>query len=109
MIRLSLAIAALVLMFASPHAVAAELPEMIIRNVLIIEPGSKTDATSVDIQIKKGRVALISEDRIHAEEGVRVEDAENGYLLGNLEVGLSPEFLIVDKIARLKPLYSVCG
>ena len=97
MIRLSLAIAALVLMFASPHAVAAELPELIIRNVQIIEPGSKTDATLVDIQIKKGRVAQISEDRIHAEEGVRVEDAENGYLLGNLEVGLPPQFIIVVK------------
>ena len=76
---------------------AAELPEMIIRNVLIIEPGSKTDSTSVDIQIKKGRVALVSEDRIHAAEGVRVEDAENGYLLGDLEVGLPPQFLIVDE------------
>ena len=81
----------------SNGATAAELPEMIIRNVLVIEPGSKTDATSVDIQIKKGRVALVSEDRIHAAEGVRVEDAENGYLLGDLEVGLPPQFLIVDK------------
>jgi phosphate-selective porin OprO/OprP len=89
---------ALLLLAAIPSlGAAAELPEMIIRNVLIIEPGSKTDATSVDIQLKKGRVALISEDRIHAEAGVRVEDAENGFLLGDLEVGLPPQFIIVDK------------
>ena len=89
---------ALLLIAAIPSLVAAaELPEMIIRNVLIVEPGSKTAATSVDIQIKKGRVALVSEDRIHAEEGVRVEDAAEGYLLGNIEVGLPPQFIIVDE------------
>jgi phosphate-selective porin OprO/OprP len=77
--------------------VAAELPEMIIRNVRISESGSKKDATTVDIHIKKGRVAHVSEDRIHAEAGVRVEDADNGYLVGDLEIGLPPQFLIVDK------------
>ncbi len=88
----------LLLLTAIPSLVAAaELPEMIIRNVLIIDPGNKTDATLVNIRIFKGRVALVSEDRIHAAEGVRVEDAENGYLLGDLEVGLPPQFLIVDK------------
>ena len=88
----------LILTAAGPSpVVAAELPEMIIRNVMILSPGSKTDVSSVDIQIKKGRVALIAEDRIHAEAGVRVEDAESGYLLGNLEVGLPPRFLIVSK------------
>jgi phosphate-selective porin OprO/OprP len=79
------------------HVAAAELPEMIIRNVQIIEAGSKIKTTSVDIHIKKGRVAHVSEDRIHAEAGVRVEDADNGYLMGDLEVGLPPQFLIVDK------------
>ena len=82
--------------WASP-VIAAELPEMIIRNVSILAPGSKTDVSSVDIHIKKGRVALVSEARIHAEAGVRVEDAENGFLLGVLEVGLPPKFLIVVK------------
>ena len=62
--RYLLALAFLLLVATPSLVVAAELPEMIIRNVLIIEPGSKTDATSVDIQIKKGRVALVSEDRI---------------------------------------------
>ena len=42
-------------------------------------------------------MALVSEERIHAAAGVRVEDAEEGYLLGELEVGLPPHFLIVDK------------
>ena len=93
----ALALVLLLHMTIPSHAVGAELPEMIIRNVMILVPGSKTDASSVDIQIKKGRVALISEERIHAETGVRVEDANGGYLLGKLEVGLPPKFLIVSK------------
>ena len=93
----ALALVLLLHMTIPSFAVGAELPEMIIRHVMILVPGSKTDASSVDIQIKKGRVALISEERIHAETGVRVEDANGGYLLGNLEVGLPPKFLIVSK------------
>jgi len=96
MITRALAFALLLLAAVPPLVAAAELPEMIIRNVLVLESGSKTDATSVDIHIIKGRVALVSEDRIHAAAGVRVEDADGGYLLGDLEVGLPPQFLIVD-------------
>jgi phosphate-selective porin OprO/OprP len=97
MVKCALIIVLTLIATGPSRVVAAELPEMIIRNVIILVPGSKTEGSSVDIQIKKGRVALISEDRIHAETDVRVEDAENGYLLGNLEVGLPPRFLIVSK------------
>jgi hypothetical protein len=69
MIRAALAIILMLIAAGSSPVVAAELPEMIIRNVMILVPGSKTEVSSVDIQIKKGRVALNSEDRIHAEAG----------------------------------------
>jgi len=81
---------------ASTPTIAAELPDLIIRNVQVNLPGDETGVRSVDIQILKGRVAHISDDRIHAEEGTRVEDAEDGYLLGNLKIGLPPNFVIVD-------------
>jgi phosphate-selective porin OprO/OprP len=97
MIRIALSIALLLVVASHSIVMAADPPELIIRNVQIIKPGERSKATTVDIRIYKGRVALISEDRIHAEEGVRVEDAENGYLLGNLEVGLPPQFIIVVK------------
>lgn len=97
MIRRALVIVLMLVAAGTSSVVAAELPEMIIRNVMILGPGGKTDVSSVDIQIKKGRVARISEDRIHAETGVRVEDAESGYLLGDVEVGLPPRFLIVSR------------
>ena len=77
-------------------AVAQELPDMIIRNVLIMEPGSKSGHALVNIQIRNGLVAAVSEDRIPAALGVRVEDAELGYLRGNVEVGSPPQFIILD-------------
>ena len=38
---------------------AQELPDMIIRNVLIMEAGSKSDHTLVNIQIRNGHVAAV--------------------------------------------------
>ena len=67
MIRPALVIVLMLIAAGPAPAVAAELPEMIIRNVMILVPGSKAEVSSVDIQIKKGRVALISEDQINAE------------------------------------------
>lgn len=86
---------ALPLCMAMP-ALAAEAPEMIIRNVQVNQPGDGAGIKSVDIQILKGRVAHISDDRIHAEDGMPVKDANEGFLLGHLEIGLPPIFIIVD-------------
>jgi phosphate-selective porin OprO/OprP len=69
---------------------------MIIRNVLIMEPGSESGHALVNIQIRNGLVTAVSEDRIPAALGVRVEDAELGYLRGNVEVGSPPQFIILD-------------
>jgi len=77
-------------------SVVAEVPDLIIRNVQVELPGDGSGVRSVDIQILKGRVAHVSDDRIHADEGTRVEDADEGHLLGKLEIGLAPNFIIVD-------------
>jgi phosphate-selective porin OprO/OprP len=78
------------------YAAGAELAEIIIENVLIAEPG-ETGTKLVSIQIVKGRVAAVSEGPIAAAEGVRVVDADQGYLLGNLEVGLPSQFILLDQ------------
>jgi phosphate-selective porin OprO/OprP len=77
-------------------AFAADLPEMVIRNVQVDDPTAGSGVRSVDILISKGRVAHIADDRIHAEDGVMVKDANGGYLLGEIEIGLPPTFIIVD-------------
>jgi len=77
-------------------ALGAEAPEIIIRNVYVTDPESEAGIRSVDIQILKGRVAHVSDEHIHAEDGMPVRDADEGYLLGHLEVGLPPIFIIVD-------------
>ena len=96
LITRALAIGLLIYAAIPLDAAAQELPDMIIRNVLIMVPGSETDHTLVNIQIRNGLVAAVSEDRIPAALGVRVEDAELGYLRGNVEVGSPPQFIILD-------------
>ena len=55
----ALAIGLLIYAAIPLDAAAQELPDMIIRNVLIMEPGSKSDHTLVNIQIRNGDVAAV--------------------------------------------------
>lgn len=90
-------VAALLLTLTCPQIAVAELPELIIRNALISQPDSPGDPRSVDIHISHGLIADVSEDRLQAVDGVQVEDAEDGYVLGSLTIGLPPRFVIVDE------------
>ena len=79
------------------HAADAELAEIIIENVLIVEPGDDIDPTLVSVQIVNGIVAAVSREPIVAPEGARVVDADQGYLLGSIEIGLPARFILLDQ------------
>jgi phosphate-selective porin OprO/OprP len=42
------------------------------------------------------KIKLVSKDTIPAQENVKVLDAKNGYLLGNLTIGSDPRFMILS-------------
>jgi len=96
-VRLILALGLLLYMNTVSQAVAAELPDMIIRDVYITGPGGQSDTTLVNIQIINGRVALVSKKRIPTVDDIQVRNAGQGYLLGDFEIGMPPQFIILDE------------
>ena len=92
-VTITLLILAVVL--AAP-AIGEEIPDLIIRNVHIIGTGSQTEHTLANVQISDKKIKLVSKDTIPVQENVKVLDANNGYLLGNLSIGSNPRFMILS-------------
>jgi len=51
----------------------------------------------VSVLIRNNILELVSPDELPAEDGVTAVDGRNGYLLGNLVVGQTPSFLILNQ------------
>ena len=76
-------------------------PDLIIRNVMLIDPGGQAEDRRVDILIRAHRLELISEDRIPGGEAGWVIDARNGFILGKLELG-DEDLIILLELAEQK-------
>ena len=74
----------------------ANLSDLIIRDVHIIKSGTQTENTLANVQIVDNKIELISADAIPAEENMKVLDARQGYLLGDLVIGSPPNFIILS-------------
>jgi len=87
---------ALTLILVAP-ARGADGPNLLIENVRITSSDGQTDPDLTHIRIRGGVLSLISEDHIKADEAATVLDAGGGYLLGKLQVGAQPKFMILDE------------
>ena len=90
----------LVLQVSTVSAQIVDPQNVLIQNVYLIDGGSETEAVLVNILIKENKLEIVSEDALPEEDGVVAVDARNGYLLGNLEVGETPSFLILNQDPR---------
>jgi phosphate-selective porin OprO/OprP len=78
-------------------AAEAEIPEsVLIRNVRLSDPNAKAEHVVVSILVKQGKLKIVTQDEIPAGEADLALDAANGVLLGKLELGQPPSFLILD-------------
>jgi phosphate-selective porin OprO/OprP len=68
--------------------------DILVRNVTLIDPTGKSEDRIVNILIRERRLDIITEDKISSEEAQQVVDADGGFLLGKLEVGAPPNFMI---------------
>ena len=92
-------VAALVLLLSAASAGAAAddtTSDMIIRQVRILESGAPSDAPLVNIQIIDGKIELVSEDDIPAEEQSIVTEANGSFLIGRVGIGSVADFVILD-------------
>jgi len=98
--------AALIFALLVMPAQSAETQGLVIRNVHIINPGSNAAAELASLRIRDGVIDVVSKDQIDDADATRTLDASNGFLLGNLAVGASPKFMILDEdpVANIKVL-----
>ena len=87
------------LCLASVAAEAEEVPldNLVIENVRIIDPGDPSATVLASLRIRDGKLRLVTKDKITADENESALDGGGGYLLGRLEVGAPPTFIILDK------------
>ena len=77
-------------------AEGAEPRSVLIRNVRLIDPGGESEGVVVSILVKDGKLDVVTTDEIPVETADLALDAENDFLLGRLDPGQPPSFLILD-------------
>jgi phosphate-selective porin OprO/OprP len=68
--------------------------DVLLRNVTLIDPTGKAEDRIVNILILEGKLDLVTEDKISRDEADQVVNAEKGFILGKLEIGEAPSFMI---------------
>ena len=92
----------LVLAFSAgvAHAQIVDPQNVLIQNVNLADGGKDAEAVLVNILIANNKLEIVSKDPIPADNAVVIVDARNGYLLGNLEIGQTPSFIILSEDPR---------
>ncbi len=67
---------------------------IVIRGAIIALPGA--DDAPVDLLIRDNKLELVSTDSVPAPQGFVALDAGGGYIVGRLEIGEPPSFIILD-------------
>jgi len=86
-----------------PPSVAAQTigPERIlIRNAILLDPNKAVDDKVVNILISKNKLELVTEDKISRDEAQMVVNTNKGFILGKLELGKPPSFLVFSEDPR---------
>jgi phosphate-selective porin OprO/OprP len=74
--------------------------DILVRNVTLIDPTGQGDDRLVNILVRAGKLEVITEDKISSDEAAQVVDAGGGFILGKLEVGSPPNFMILSADPR---------
>ncbi len=80
-------------------AEAVDPQNIIIENVYIASENAEN--APINLLIGDNKLELLTKDDIPGPDGFVVLDANGGYLVGNLVLGKSPSFMILDKDPRI--------
>jgi phosphate-selective porin OprO/OprP len=68
---------------------------LLIRNVKLIDQENRSEDTVVSILIRDGKLDVVTRDEIAADSAERALDAQQGVLIGKLELGEPANFMIL--------------
>ena len=89
-----------VLLASAVFAQTVDPQNVLIRNVYLIESGDTTKGVLVNLLIRDNKLEVVTEDEVPADEAASAVDARNGYLLGQLKIGETPSFIILNQDPR---------
>jgi len=73
---------------------------VLIRNVHLLQGGEETEGVLVNILIRDNKLEIITKDVVTVDDSILAVDARDGYLLGQLKVGETPSFIILNQNPR---------
>jgi len=74
---------------------------LLIRNVVLFDPSGSVEDKLVNILLVDNKLDLVTEDKVSSDNVNTVVNAKNGFLLGRLDIGGSPSFIIFKDDPRL--------
>jgi len=89
-----------VLCLSAALAQTVDPQNVLIRNVQLIQGGEGTDGVSVNLLIKDNKLEIITQDKVTIDDSMLAVDARNGYLIGQLKIGETPSFIILNQDPR---------
>ena len=98
--------ALLVLIIAFPgclpllHAEVIDHGDILVRNVTLIDPTGESEDRTVNILILNYQLEVVTEDKVARDKADLVVNAKGGYVIGRLETGQPPSFMILKKDPR---------
>jgi phosphate-selective porin OprO/OprP len=84
----------------SAWAQVVDPQNVLIRNVQLVAADEAAEEPLVNILIRDNKLEVVSKDTIPVEEGANAIDGREGYVLGNLVIGETPSFLILNQNPR---------
>lgn len=99
---LGLMLSTLLTLTFSAHAQTIGPERVLIRNVILFDPSGAVEDKVVNILLRENKLDIVTEDKISRDDADMVVNAHKGVLLGRLEIGQKPSFIIFNEDPRDK-------
>ena len=93
-------IAVLALAGQAPVAHAADSERIVITNAKLVGRDAAAQDVAINILIVDGKLSVVTKDELVIQPGDVAVDASGGFLFGQLALGASPSFVILDQDPR---------
>jgi phosphate-selective porin OprO/OprP len=94
-VRYFFALAALLFVGFAEAQKAEEPRDILIRNATLMDPGGTAPDRMVSLMVRGGKLDIITEDAIPGEGVDEIINANAGFIVGNLEIGAPPNFMVL--------------
>jgi phosphate-selective porin OprO/OprP len=91
---------AIALLSGIAHAQVVDPQNVLIRNVHLVVTDETVEDVLVNILIRDNKLEVVSKDEIPIAEAAMAIDGREGYVLGNLAIGETPSFIILNQSPR---------